>query len=160
MRAVCVNPSCTQHNKAVAGHARFCKSCGQLLAVPVSEPLPWWMSAGLIVISLLLLTLLSGCKKTDDTATVSPSAPAPDRWQVNLAEIRKSYEQNQAKLRVDWRAALAEAQAGDLNADALDRDIVGLSAKLQRSTAALNEWDDQLVAEIEKRGLNAGTPHQ
>jgi hypothetical protein len=118
------------------------------------------MSAGWIVFSLLLLTLLSGCKKTDGTSAASLPAPVPDPWQANLAEIRKSYEQNKEKLRVDWRAALVEAQAGDLNADALDRDIVGLSAQLQRSTTALNEWDNELVTEIKKRGLTAETSQQ
>jgi len=112
-----------------------------------------------VSVSILIIALSSmiwataGCDRRTASA---PPATQPDPWQAQLDEMRKSYESNQIKLMVDWRRAVHDAQAGDLDADKLSQEISDLQQRLSEKRSQLDEWNRQLVAELDRRGLSHG----
>jgi hypothetical protein len=83
-------------------------------------------------------------------------SPPVDPWQQRLAELRAMYEANEEKLRADWRLTLAQAQQGELDADALIHEIIDLTRKVEDAQRQIEQWDGELAIELARRGQAAG----
>jgi hypothetical protein len=106
-----------------------------------------WLAPALLMV---LIELGLGCDRHS-----ADKAPAPpDPWKAKLDALRAQYEANQATLLADWRSALRDAQAGDVDADKLAVEIANLRQRMGENQARLEGWDKELVTELHRRGIN------
>jgi hypothetical protein len=107
-----------------------------------------------IVVLAGFAVLMAGGSCDDKTSAPPPASVDP--WIAKLQQLQAEYGRNLIKLNTDWKAALSEAQAGNLNADRLAARIADLRRELQENQARLEYWDAQLDAEIKNRDAGRG----
>jgi hypothetical protein len=106
-------------------------------------------SSGLLLSPLV--ATWNGCGCGGGTSRVSTSTAVVDPWQAKLDQMRKEYAANESKMLADWRGAVKDAQAGDLDATKLDHEIKDLRQEVERNRQVLTNWDAQLADEVARR---------
>jgi hypothetical protein len=104
--------------------------------------------------AILVSVILAGCNRRGrgSPATQAPPSPAVvDPWNEKLEQMRREYAANEAKMLADWRGAVKDAQAGDLDALKIDHEIQDLRQELKQNEGTLRNWDRQLIEELARR---------